>query len=168
MPDEIDQPVVLDATVLSNFAATDSITQLVAILDQPVAVPAVRTELETGQDHHSFLASALDQFGDDISVIEPQTQSTTQVTDIRARLDSGEAASLLGAMAYDGTLATDDLAARDVAADLGVPVTGSIGILVLGVRRDVIARETANRWLDDWNEKRGYYAPVERIEDVLE
>jgi len=50
----------------------------------------------------------------------------------------------------------------------GVPVTGSVGLLVLGVERGAIASETADDWLDGWREHRGYYAPVESVKELLD
>lgn len=63
---------------------------------------------------------------------------------LREALDAGEAASLAAAIERGGTLATDDLAARRLATDHGVPVTGSVGWLVLGVERDAGGTATAN------------------------
>lgn len=84
------------------------------------------------------------------------------------RSDTGEADALLAASERDGALATDDLAARRTASEREVPVTGSVGILVLGVRRGVVDLDVAEDWLATWQEVRGYHAPVERVEDVLE
>jgi len=39
-----------DATVLSNYASTDSVTWLTTTLDDLWTVPAVRTELEQGRE----------------------------------------------------------------------------------------------------------------------
>ena len=61
----------------------------------------------------------------------------------------------------------DDLAARETATERGVPVTGSVGLLVVGIRRGEIDTGTANGWLDDWRAMRGYYALVERIKEIL-
>lgn len=49
-----------------------------------------------------------------------------------------------------------------------MPVTGSIGLLVLGIERGRIDKETADEWLDMWRDTRGYYAPVESVEDVID
>jgi hypothetical protein len=46
MPDGYPQPVFLDATVLSNFASTNSIAFLIGVLEAPVVTPAVRDEIE--------------------------------------------------------------------------------------------------------------------------
>lgn len=108
------EQVVLDTTVLSNFAGTDAVGTL--------------------GDH----------------------------------LDPGEAASLAYLLEHDGTLATDDLAARRAAGERGVPVTGSIGLLVRCVELGRIDRTTADGWLDTWCEVRGYYAPVGSVDELLD
>lgn len=79
----------------------------------------------------------------------------------RERLDAGEAEAVRGAIEHDGTIATADLAARHLADDQDVPVNGSIGLLVLGIERGHIDKETADEWLDTWRDTRGYYAPWE-------
>jgi predicted nucleic acid-binding protein len=169
MSEDIAHPVFLDATVLSNFASSGTVARLVTILDRPVAVPAVREELAEGHEQsYGFLSNALDHLGEDIVLIEIADREGSTETDLRDHLDEGEAKSLLGAIEHDGTLATDDLAARRIASDFDVPVTGSVGVLVSGIRRGAIDIDTANEWLTEWREKRGYYAPVERVEDILE
>lgn len=167
MPDGYPNPIFLDATVISNFASTESIEFLVSVLESPVVVPAVRDEIEQGRQFgHEYLDSAVDAFGDGLRVsdVSPETEDEQS----RERLDAGEAEAFRGAVEYDGTLATDDLAARRLADERDVPVTGSIGILVLGIERGHIDSETADEWLDTWRETRGYYAPVESVEEVLD
>lgn len=172
MGDALGQPVVLDATVLSNFASSDAVDWLVDLLNRPTAVPAVRAELDRGYEHgHEFLADAIDEFDDGIPLVEGREAEDPPLLDaaeVRDRLDAGEAESLLCTVELDGTLATDDLAARRLATAYDVPVTGSVGLLVAGVERDVLEVTTANDWLEIWRTTRGYYAPVDRIEDVLD
>jgi len=48
MSEPVSRPVVLDATVLSNYASTDSVTWLTTTLDDLWTVPAVRTETGAG------------------------------------------------------------------------------------------------------------------------
>ena len=67
----------------------------------------------------------------------------------------------------DGTFVSDDVAARRLADELGVPKTGSIGLLVNGIARNELSVETADEWLDVWRKQRGYYAPVESVADAL-
>lgn len=167
MGDARPEPVFLDATVVSNFASTAATGYLAAVLAEPVVVPEVREEIERGLSAgHDYLSAAVGSFGDELPLREVPTD--VEGAGVRERLDPGEAESLLGAIAFEGTLATDDLAARRVADGRGVPVTGSIGLLVLGVEEGRIDASTADDWLDVWRERRGYYAPVESVAEVLE
>lgn len=166
MGENPDQPVVLDATVCSNYASSGSVADLVSILDRPITVTAVRRELERGREAgYDFLDGVLDRIGEDIAEVDTEAEPPAAIRD---RLDSGEAAALSTAYGHGGTLATDDLAARRLATERDVPVTGSIGLLVVGVNRGVIEPDTANEWLGTWRKRRGYYAPVDQIEDVLD
>lgn len=167
MANQDPQPVVLDTTVLSNFSSTDSVSFVTAVLKSPVVVLAVRDELERGLEMgHDYLDSAVGALDGELPVRTLTSDRSYQ--DIRNQLDPGEAESLIGAINHDGTLATDDLAARRVADEREVPVTGSIGLLVLGVECDHIDRDTADEWLDAWREQRGYYAPVESVSEILD
>lgn len=58
-------------------------------------------------------------------------------------LDLGETAALAVAADRSAVLLTDDLAARNAAAERGVEVHGSIGILVLADSRGVLSQSTA-------------------------
>lgn len=166
MAGQYPRPVVLDTTVLSNFSSSDSISLLIAVVESPVVVPAVRTELERGLDAgHDYLDTAVDALDDGLSIRRISSDDDAQ--DVRERLDPGEAESLLGAIELGGTLATDDLAARRVAGKRDIPVTGSIGLLVLGVEAGYLDRDTADERLATWRKRRGYYAPVESVSKLL-
>jgi predicted nucleic acid-binding protein len=161
------QPIFLDATVLSNYASTDSIGFLVSSLESPVVVPAVRDEIERGlRFGHDYLATAVEAFDDGLQIGDvPSEKAAGQLRD---RLDPGETDALRGAVERNGTLATDDLAARRLADELGIPVTGSIGLLLVGIEHGRIDKETADEWLETWREERGYYAPVESVNELLD
>lgn len=161
------KPTVLDATVVSNFASTNSIGYLIEVLDSPVVTPAVRDEITEGyREGYDYLETAVDAFDDELPIIDVDQRA--EFSEIRNRLDAGESESLLGALQHNGTLATDDMAARRIADDRNRPIVGSIGLLVLSVERGRLDKETADSWLDAWRNDRGYYAPVESVTDVLE
>jgi len=169
MADRYPPPVFLDATVVSNFASTDSIGTLTTALGSPLVVPAVREEIERGRDlGHEYLVSAVDAFNGDEGLTVTDAPDGSLGMEIRDRLDSGEAETLRAAAEHDGTIATDDLAARRLAGECSIPVVGSIGLLAIGVEQGEIGRETADSWLEIWREERGYYAPIERIGDILD
>lgn len=161
------RPVVLDTTVLSNFASTADVALLVSVLDVPVVGPAVVAELEAGVEHgHQYLSNAIEHLGTDIPIETIADDSPAEP--VRGQLDAGEADSLLVAQQSDGTVATDDLAARRVAKEYGCPVTGSVGLLARAVTHEEASVETADDMLARWRDRRGYYAPVSSISEVLD
>lgn len=166
MADEYSQPVFLDATVCSNFASSDGIDLLADLVDSPAVTPAVRIEIETGLDEgHDYLRDAVAAFDDSLPIRGAPIDAAHA---IRSRLDAGEAATLLAAAENNGSIATDDLAARQAAKERDVQVTGSIGLLVLAVERDLLDLDTADDWLQRWQAERGYYSPVDSIRELLD
>lgn len=163
-------PVVLDATVLSNFANSDSVEFLTTILENPQTVPAVRTELEQGVvSGYTYLGTAMDGIdnGDIGTVDTVPDMLADEYGTVQTRLDAGEAEALVAAQTAGGTLATDDGAARSIAADYDVSLTGSIGLLVRGVVLGTISTDTADEWLTTWVEERNYYAPIDTVTEAL-
>jgi len=130
-------------------------------------VPTVREEIERGERAgYEYLGEAVDALGESLPVRE--VPSEADKSGISDRLDAGEAESILGVLTHGGTVATDDVDARRVAEHKEIPVTGSIGLRVLGVERGQIDGETADDWLDAWRRHRGYYAPVESVRELLD
>ena len=170
-------PIVLDATVLINFARTDSIDWLAETISIPVTVHAVKQELETGrQDGYEFLDSVFEYLEpldeapaepvDAIGVVPLGGLPRNDAPEAMEKLDRGEAHALYRAWP-DGTLATDDLDARTLAKKRHVHVTGSIGILADGIERGALSIETADEWLEVWRDA-GYYSPVETVRELIE
>lgn len=170
MSESFSGPVVLDATVLSNYASTDSVTWLATILNDLQTVPAVRTELEQGHEvGYAYLEHALDVLDSGrIGIAETAPEQLQQdYPTVQTRLDPGEAEALVAAHTAGGTLVTDDGPARTLAADYDIALTGSIGLLVRGVVLEELSVETADEWLTTWIEERNYYAPVDSVTAAL-
>lgn len=167
MSDEepVPAPAVLDATVLSNFASTDALWILPAVLPRPQTVPAVQTELEHGIDEgYTFLERADAALEEELPVVD---LSTPVPDEIATALDPGEAEAMHVAQAGGGTLVSDDRDARSLAETEGIPVTGSLGVLVRGIKQDEIDIDTADSWLEHWQQEHEYYSPVESVSELL-
>jgi len=170
MSERVSRPVILDATVLSNYASTDSVSWLTTTLDALQTVPAVRTELEQGREvGYAYLEHALDVLeSGEISIAETAPEQLQQdYPAVQTRLDPGEAEALVAAHTADGTLVTDDGPAPTLAAEYDTALTGSIGLLVRGVGREELTVETADQWLTTWIDERNYYAPVDSVTAAL-
>ncbi|UHQ98731.1 hypothetical protein HYG81_22490 (plasmid) [Natrinema zhouii] len=170
MSESFSPPVVLDATVLSNFASTESVTWLTSVLENLTTVPAVERELQRGTENgYPYLENALKAIETGHIPLEESApeQLEQAYPTIRDQLDLGEAEAFVVADRTGGTLVTDDGAARDLASTYEIDLTGSIGILVRGVVREKLTVETADSWLTTWIDECSYYAPVESVSDVL-
>lgn len=160
-------PVMFDTVVLSNFAMSDSVEWLADRFERPWTVPAVEDELRRGKaEGYGFLGRLDALLGGSIRIVEPDMGAVDER--VYADLDSGETDALIVALQHEGLLASDDGAARDRAREYRVPVTGSIGILADGVRRNELSLETAEEWLETWVIGNGYYSPVGSVAELLQ
>jgi predicted nucleic acid-binding protein len=102
-----------------------------------------------------------------LHVVTLTPDETALAADLSPRLGAGERTCLAVAVHRQGLFASDGLDARRAARSHDVPRTGTIGILVLGVRRGDLARDRANVLLSDMI-AHGYRSPVDRIDDLLD
>ncbi|WP_162224374.1 nucleic acid-binding protein [Halorussus amylolyticus] len=121
---------VADAGPIIHLAEIESLA-LLAEVDQLYLPEVVYDELEVGG-----LPDGLDS-------IEYELVTTTMTCIEDEELDPGEASALAVSKERDAVLLTDDLAAREVAAQTGVEVHGSIGVIALGHSRGRLDRDEA-------------------------
>jgi predicted nucleic acid-binding protein len=165
MSGRFDSPLVLDTTVLSNYAACDGIERLRAELGPLLTVPAVADELRRGADAHDHLTSAVEavETGRIPTADEAPARLDEEYPEIGTSLDRGEAEALVATIDSGGTFASDDAAGRALADRWGVPLTGSIGIVVYAVERGFLDLDTADNWHDQWTATADYRSPVESV-----
>jgi predicted nucleic acid-binding protein len=155
--------VVLDTVVLSNYATSDSIELLLSVLGRPVTVDTVRDELERGvEEGYTHLETVTERLSAGIPVVE-----VTPDDRIAATLDAGEAAALTAAIERDAVFASDDLAARERAAELGIARSGSLGILLEAVEQGTLQEPRADELLDRWRSENGYHSPVDSVSELF-
>lgn len=82
------------------------------------------------------------------------------------KLGSGERSCLTSAVHRQWLFACDDVEARREAQRFGLVVTGSLGILVLNVRRGRLTGAKANALLDEMIAL-GYRSPVRILDNLL-
>ena len=155
-------PSVLNTTVLSNFAHIDEVG-VVADIDGVCAVPVVREELRDGVDAHPYLQAAVDSLDDSIPVATISETVANRQAVVSEHLDAGEAQAFALADAHDGRLVTDNGDARAFAKEQGVPVVGSVGVLLAAIDAGRIDEPTADEWLSTWIDEIGYYVPYRDI-----
>jgi predicted nucleic acid-binding protein len=81
-------------------------------------------------------------------------------------LGKGESSCLSIATTRNCKMLTDDLDARKLAQRKGIPVSGTIGVLVAAVRRGILSSDESNAMLSKMIDK-GYFSPVERLDELI-
>ena len=169
MPDYI-----FDTTVLSNLAVVGRL-DLLEKRYRTVGFTTVEVsdELRRGlQAGYGYLENVLQQIqsissGGWLRIVAPESPAEHQLRgEFDLLLDPGEASCLALAISRGLILVTDDLAARQLAQERGVPLTGTVGILLALVRDGVLSLTEANGILAKMIERR-YRSPVDRLDDLI-
>ena len=155
-------PVLLDNTVLTNFAQTEQMDLITYLWGATSTTIEVKQEYQHGVRLGKVPPDALG----DLNIINLTEQETADASGRFSNLGAGERTCLAVALHRRGLLVTDDRPARKIAARLGVRVTGTIGILVLCVVQDLLTLPEANALLQAMITL-GYYSPTTQLEPFL-
>ena len=156
------KPVFLDNTVLSNFALVNR-TDLVLRL-----WPQCTTTVDAWQEFQSGVA---------LGYLPKETWETlplVDLTDAEHRvaqqfvrvLGAGERACIAVAKNRNGLFVTDDRKARQAALEMGIKVTGTLGILVVAIERKIIPIGEAEHLLAQMIDY-GYRSPVDNLSSLF-
>ena len=83
-----------------------------------------------------------------------------------ASLGKGESSCLSLATTRNLKMLTDDLDARRLAQRKGIPVSGTIGVLIAAVRGGIISFDEGNLMLSKMIDK-GYFSPFDKLNELL-
>jgi uncharacterized protein len=167
-------PLLVDTTVLSNFAAIKRLDLLRNLFGTIHISYAVYSELQTGLDEgYEFLAgleSHIFPFHPDgwinLVVLEGETE-VTLYENLPSKLHRGEAMSLAIAAQRDWHFLTDDRAARAYATKLGISVSGTIGVLIQLVKQQHLDIDTANECLAQMILLAKYRSPLTDLRTLI-
>lgn len=153
---------LLDNTVLSNFALVNRIELLTnAFGNQSATTSQVLDEFENGVARGRLPETRLDW----LEILDMEAEEEPLFGELLARVNAGEASCLAIAVQRNGRVLTDDRDARKLAAQLKIPVSGTLGILLRLVQINVLALSEANDILGQMIIG-GYRSPVEKLEDL--
>ena len=155
--------ILLDNTVLSNFSIVQR-PDLVraAFVEKAGTTEQAFKEMQDGVEIGKVPACDWDWL---VRVtLTPLEQ--VQFETFHEYLGEGEASCLAVARERGYRLATDDKDARRLARQLGIPLTGTIGILAILVKQGSIPLVEGDRFLHEMVAA-GYRSPLATLEDVL-
>lgn len=147
--------VISNTTVLSNFAAIDSLDRLHDLYEKVYLSTEVYQEIQRGLREGYTFYSGIEK------ALHPVTENGwLRLTSLRddkevrsfsrmpVRLHAGEASCLAIAQQRNWLFLSDDKAARKHAMYLQVAISGTLGCLVLGIERRLWTLRQANTWLE--------------------
>lgn len=155
---------LLDNTVLSNFALVARLPLLMQVFGQHLATtPYVVREYEDGVKRGRVPPTHFDW----IVVSALTHDELTQMTYLQQQVDAGEASCLAIALSRQGIVLSDDRSARRLAGQLGVPISGTVGILVRLIKTGTLSLEEADNYLDAMIAY-GYRSPIETLKQLIQ
>lgn len=155
--------ILLDNTVLSNLALVGQMDLIFHLWPDRVATTrAVLDEYAVASQAGLLPPGAWT----DLPVVEMTGEETEMADTFSSRLGAGERTCLAVAHLRGGRLATDDGDVRKAAGRLGIPLTGTLGVLAIAVRRDLLTLDQANALLAEMIAA-GYRSPVEALDALV-
>jgi uncharacterized protein len=154
--------VICNATPLINFATLDRLDILFSLFGEVVIPNAVYRETTDARFPNS--RPVLEAVGAGRLLVRTVPDSDTS---LYAALDDGEReVILLAGRTERPRVLLDEGEARKIARSLGLPVTGSLGILLLAKERDIVPR--VQPLLDDMIERARYWVARPLYDRILQ
>ena len=157
-------PIVLDNTVLTNFALVNHAHWVTDLLgDDAWTTTAALGEYEAGVASGALPPAVWQS----VVIVTPTSEELLLAQNLLPRLGWGERTCVAVARLRQAILASDDRRARRMAQQQGVPVTGTIGLLVIGVQHQHWSLAEANAALARMIAL-GFRSPVTKLDDLIE
>jgi len=155
-------PVVLDNTVLTNFALVKHTAMVLRLWPTACTTAEVMTEYQ----HGASLSRVPAQAWSKLPIVSLSETERSLADSLSSRLGAGERTCLAVAYERHGLFVSDDLDARLSAQRLSIEITGTLGVLVLTVKRKMLSRKAANDALTAMIAS-GYRSPLDRLDSLL-
>ncbi len=166
--------VIVNTTVMSNFARVGQAGLLCSLFTQVFITVEVFDEIRSGLDSgYHFYAGIeeqvypLNKSGWLHLVAALSNEELLTLQQLPAKLHRGEASSLAVAAHRHWLFLTDDRDARIEAQRLTVRVSGTVGCLLLAVKRGLCSSDDGNAWLRRMMAEGGYRSPVKDLSALL-
>lgn len=153
--------VVVDNTVLSNFAHVEKPTLLRAAFDKLVVSRAVMGEL--AEDERLGRVPSVDWNW--LSIIELTAEEQLQADKFGQTLGRGEAECIALAQSRKWMVLTDDRDARQTARTADVVVSGTLGALMNLVHAGTLSIADSDRLLAQMKQH-GYRCPIDSLAEL--
>lgn len=153
--------VIADTTVLSNFLLIDRLDILTGVVGNICITEMVMEEINVCVA--KYILPAIDP--DTFEIMDLTEDDKLLFLRLNERFGKGEASCLAVCMSRGLRILTDDPDARRYAQRTGIPVSGTIGVLVCALGKETISRSEADDLLSEMIAK-GFYSPIKKLEEL--
>lgn len=155
---------IVDNTLLTNFALVKREDVLRAVFEDSLFTSdVVFKEVQRGEERRILPQRDWNW----IKLLKIESEQEQRIFELLSQqLGDGESSCLSLAVSRNMRVLTDDLDTRRHAQRRGIPVSGTIGVLVIAVKKDIISLEEGNDLLLKMIEK-GYYSPYKRLDELV-
>ena len=155
-------PVLLDNTVLSNFALVNRTELVMGLWTYSATTYLAWREYQTGITIGKLPKNAWKG----LPLLDLRDTEQELADELAHLLGAGERTCLAIAHERKGLLVTDDQKARQIARRMRVPITGTLGLLVRMIEQEKMTLKQGNQLLNDMIDK-GYHSPTENLTTLL-
>jgi len=164
---------LMNCTVASNFAAAEALDILRDTV-APLYLPSeIYDEIVAGQLAGYVFYDGIERhiapFATDgwMRLVSMTDSELAMSADLSSSLHRGETACLCIARQRGWAFLSDDRAARNLAKRWGIPVTGTLGILLIAMRSERLTLDMANALLWRMIDRANYHSPVSDLRSLL-
>lgn len=158
--------IIIDTSVLSNFASIGQLNLLRSLYGSLYLSTEVYNEIQAGREEGYHFYEGVEQFISPftsagwLQLIGMVSKEELQLFgELPSSLHSGDRSCLAIAQERGFIILTDDRAMRKEAKRRHIPVSGTIGCLILAIKRGCCTLEQGNFWLNEMI-RQGYRSPT--------
>ncbi len=153
--------VIVDTTTLSNFLLVDRLDILIGVVGKLCTTDKVIEEIKVCIARNIVPDIEFHQ----IEIFVQDRDDELLFSRLKGTFGKGEASCLAVCKSRGFKILTDDLDARKYAQRMGIPVSGTIGVLVSAANKGIISIQEANDVLSEMMDK-GFYSPIKRLDEL--
>lgn len=155
--------ILLDNTVLSNFALVERTDLLREVLgEHSVTTSQVAEEFRAGITLRRLPETEIDW----LPILTLSSDEEAHCQRLQRHLNAGEASCLAVSAHRSGRVLTDDRDARVLAGRMGIPISGTLGVLIQAVQTGRLTLDQADDLLSEMIRQK-YRAPVKTLRELL-
>lgn len=164
--------VISNTTVISNFSEIHRVDLLESLFSEIYITSSVYEEIitgiETGYDFYKTLLAKINTRSESgfIHLIELSNDELLKLIELPSSLHKGESSSIIIAQNREYLFLTDDRLARNYFKQNQISFSGTIGCLILSVRKKILDLQTANEILAKMIQN-GFYSPAPKLDDFI-